>query len=113
MAGVSVRRPGIDIPFGTRDTEWLRQVGKQGWIALLRDQKVRYRQPETAAILAARVGAFVFTGGQVTAAKTAEILVGRLRKMINIAASERRPFLYTITAGGQLKPFKLKKATRG
>lgn len=107
-----MRRPGGDIPFGTPDAIWLDQAGRQGWIVLLRDQKVRYRQPETAAILAAKVAAFVFTGGQVTAAETAEVLVRRLDKMINIAASERRPFVYTITAGGRLARLKLKRASR-
>lgn len=104
--------PGLDVPLGTPDAVWLEQAGRLGWIVLLRDQKVRYRQSETVAIVTAKVAAFVFTGGQVKAVETAEVLVRRLDKMINIATSERRPFVYTITAGGRLVRLKLKRASR-
>lgn len=77
-------------------------AGPQGWIALLRDKRVRHREVERAAILEARLAAFVFTGGQVTATDVTKILIKRLDKMIKIAVSEPRPFLYTITAGGNM-----------
>lgn len=101
-AGVGVRRPGRDVPFGAADEDWLMLAGRQGWIALLRDKRVRHREVERAAIQEARLAAFVFTGGQVTAAKVTEILIKRLDKMIKIAVSEPRPFMYTITAGGNM-----------
>jgi len=61
QAGVSVRRPGVDVPFGTADEAWLATAGAHGWIVLMRDQRVRHRALEIQALRNARVGAFVLT----------------------------------------------------
>lgn len=108
-AGVTVRRPGRDVPFGTPDEDWLTLAGQNGWITLLRDKRVRHREIERAAIVEAKVAAFIFTGGQVSAGDTTKTLLRLLDKMINIAASEPRPFLYTITAGGTIAKAKLSR----
>jgi len=42
-AGILVRRPGKDVPFGTPDELWLATAGAEKWIVLMRDQRVRYR----------------------------------------------------------------------
>lgn len=97
---MDLRRPGVDVPRGTPDEVWLKTAGQQGWIVLLRDQRVRHRASERTALRDAGVAAFVFTGGQVTAAETAQLFSRLVPKILNIAISETRPFLYTITAGG-------------
>lgn len=74
----------------------------------MRDQRVRYRQLERNALTEARVGAFVFTGGQATAADTAEIVCRLLAKFASINRSERKPFLYSFGLGGSLSRIKLK-----
>jgi len=66
-AGVSIRRPGVDVPFGSPDEVWLATAGAQGWIVLMRDQRVRHRTLEIQALRAAKVAAFVLTAGQATA----------------------------------------------
>jgi hypothetical protein len=48
--GVLLRRPGIDIPFGTPDAIWLAKAGAEGWIVLMRDQRVRHRALEIQAL---------------------------------------------------------------
>ena len=101
-AGARVEHVRGAIPAGLTDEEWLQAVGARGWIALMRDQRVRYRKLERAALEAAAVGAFVFTGGQATAQDTASAIVPRLRKMAAIARSELRPFLYAVTARGRI-----------
>jgi hypothetical protein len=98
------------VPFGAPDEDWLTLAGQNGWITLLRDKRVRHREVERAAIVEAKVAAFIFTGGQVSAADTTKTLLRLLNKMINIAASEPRPFLYTITAGGTVAKAKLARA---
>lgn len=97
------------MPFGTPDEDWLTLAGQNGWITLLRDKRVRHREVERAAIVEAKVAAFIFTGGQVSAGDTTKTLLRLLDKMINIAISEPRPFLYTITAGGTLGRTRLSK----
>src|SRR6202035_4825040 len=88
-AGMFVRRPGIDIPFGTPDATWLATAGVKGWIVLMRDQRIRHRALEIHALRDAKVGAFVLTAGQDTAEATAVVVLARLAKILNIFRSER------------------------
>jgi hypothetical protein len=105
---MSVRRPGVDIPFGAADEVWLRTAGDQGWIVLMRDKRVRHRALEVLALRAARVGAFVLTAGQATARDTATVVVAKLPKILNISRSERKPFLYTLGMSGALSKAKIR-----
>ena len=94
--------------FGATDEQWLSQVAKPGWLVLMRDQRVRYRRLEKDALTEAGVGAFVYTGGQATAADTAEIVSRLLTKFAKINVSERKPFLYSFGSGGALARIKLR-----
>jgi hypothetical protein len=107
-AGVLVRRPGVDVPFGTPDEIWLDTAGRQSWIVLMRDQRVRHRTLELHALKSAKVGAFVMTAGQATARDTAVVIIGHLQKLVNIWLSERKPFLYTLGTRGKLSRLKLR-----
>jgi hypothetical protein len=101
-SGASVRRVGIEVPFGSDDDVWLRLVGTNGWIALMRDQRVRRRRLEREALKAHGVAAFAFTGGQETAAQTAQTICPLLIKFANMYVSEPKPFLYTFGVSGSL-----------
>jgi hypothetical protein len=107
-AGITVRRPGRDIEFGTRDEVWLATAGNQGWIVLMRDQRVRYRALEIQSLRDAKVGAFVLTAGQATAQAATLVLLGKLPMILNIARSERKPFLYTLGMIGALSRVKIR-----
>jgi hypothetical protein len=69
---------------------------------------MRYRQLEKHALTQAGVGAFVFTGGQATAAETAELVCRLLLKLARINRSERKPFLYGFGFGGTFTRVKLR-----
>lgn len=104
-AGASVKRLTEIFPRGTDDQVWLQHAGRQGWIVLTRDKRIRYRQLELGALQAARVRAFVFTGGNVTMKETAEILSRALPKIGGICTAEAGPFIYHIGSGA--KPIRM------
>lgn len=87
---------------------WLTIAGENGWIVLMRDQRIRYRSLEIQSLNEAEVGAFVLTAGQATAKTTAVLVLSRLQKILNIAQSERRPFLYTLGLSGALSKVKIR-----
>lgn len=89
-------------PRGTPDETWLTEAGKNGWVVLTRDQRIRYRQLEKVSLQAANVRAFVFTGGNVRMVDTAAILVSALPSIEEIARREPPPFIYNITKAGKL-----------
>jgi hypothetical protein len=106
--GMTVRRPRIDVPAGTPDATWLAIAGAQAWIVLMRDQRVKHRALEIQSLRDARVGAFVLTAGQATAQSTAVVILSKLKKIVNISRSERKPFLYTLGIGGALSKVKIR-----
>jgi hypothetical protein len=91
---------------GTADEVWLAEAGRKGWVVLTRDKRIRYRELELLALEAARVRAFVFTGGNVTVADTAAILAGGLRHFERIARANAGPFVYHLGRSG--RPVKMR-----
>jgi hypothetical protein len=70
---------------------------------LTRDKRIRYRRLERLALQAAKVRAFVFTGGNVTIKETAAILAAAVPSITHVCASESGPFVYHIGAAGKLR----------
>jgi len=102
-AGARVERSTDRFAKGTRDEVWLAAAGHNGWIVLTRDKRIRYRQLERLALQAAKVRAFVFTGGNVTSKDTGAILAGALDRMTKIARADPGPFIYHIGRTGKSK----------
>ncbi len=73
-SGANIRRVGSEVPYGSTDEAWLEIIGRNHWIALMRDQKIRRRRLETEALRLHGVCAFAFTGGQETAEQTAKTI---------------------------------------
>ncbi len=107
-----MRRPGVDVPFGATDEDWLTRAGEEDWIPLLRDQRIRLRPLEHASLLRAGVGAFVVTAGQATAQQVTDLVLRRLSKMVNIWVSERKPFIYSLSLGGTLTRLPMQRRAR-
>ena len=100
-AGAAVERLTERFPKGTQDEVWLAEAGRNDWIVLTRDKRIRCRQLERLALQAAKVRAFVFTGGNVTAKETGAILAGALGRIAKIAQADPGPFNYHIGRSGK------------
>jgi hypothetical protein len=104
-AGARVKRLTEEFTRGIQDEVWLQHAGARGWIVLTRDKRIRYRQLERSALTAAKVRAFVFTGGNVTMKDTAALLVKSLPGIRKVCAYEPGPFIYHIGQGA--KPIRM------
>ena len=82
------------------DDEWLNWVGKNGWLALTKDKRIRYRRTEFAAVAQVNVRLFVLTTGNITAAEMGESFVKALGKTKRIAKNHDAPFVAGVTTGG-------------
>lgn len=102
-AGASIVTPFEAGLTGSTDEKWLAAIGQKQWLALMRDQNIRRRALERRALVAAGVGAFICTAGEATAVEVRVVVLAVLHKMINIAASESRPFIFTFGLGGRLR----------
>jgi hypothetical protein len=79
------------------DVEWLRRCGEEGWVALTKDKRIRYRAAERDAVLAHGVRQFVITSGNLTGPQQAGRFVDN-RQRIVAACAVAGPFIYVVHA---------------
>lgn len=100
--GIRIAFHDDHFPQGTPDTEWLRDVGRRGWIVLTKDTRIRYRPNEKQALLGAGVRAFAFASGNLSGAQMSDAIVKALPKMLKLLATHRRAFVARITAASDV-----------
>ncbi len=99
--GATVERLTDHFAKGTEDRVWLEWAGSNRRVVLTRDKRIRYRRLELLALQAARVRAFVFTGGNVGMKDTGKILAGALPRIERIARKDQGPCIYHIGKSGR------------
>jgi PIN like domain len=90
------------------DPKWLVAAGKNDWIVITRDERIRYRVAEKQAIRRARVRAFVLTAqGKLRAETLAENFLRAIGKVRRLIATHPPPFLAKVSRAGdvELLPF--------
>jgi PIN like domain len=91
---------GERIGQGLADTEWLRDAGGNGWVVLMKDDKIRYRPAELEALTASGVRAFCLTNANLRGADMAQRFVDQLPKILRIANEQPGPYIYGVYADG-------------
>ncbi len=85
------------------DTEWLREVGRRGWMVLTKDARIRYRPNEKRTLLDSNVRAFILTGKGGTGADMAQTFLNALPAIRRLAESTRPPFIAHVWNSGEVK----------
>ena len=91
----------------TPDDEWLAMPGRECWPVVTRDKKIRYKPNEWEAYRRANVIGFVFTAGDISAAKTGELLVKAMPSIRELSARSERPAMDSIDGHGNVRPLAL------
>lgn len=89
------------------DVAWIAAASREGWIAITRDQHIRRKPNELAAIRASDAVIFVFTSGNLSAEDTAHLLLKALPRIYRDANGARRPALFSIRKDGTIGRLKL------
>lgn len=84
------------------DEDWLKFVGRKGWIAITKDKRIRYRTPALEVIKEERVKLFVFSKGNLSGQEMAQILINAIPKIEILVSKINPPFIITITRSGNL-----------
>jgi hypothetical protein len=79
------------------DVEWLERCGREGWVALSKDRRIRYRTYERDALLGHGVRHFVLTVGTLTGAQQAARFTGNQARIMR-ACAHPGPFIYVVHA---------------
>jgi hypothetical protein len=86
-----------------KETEWLPEVGRNGWLVILRDKRIRTRYGERQAIVENGVGCFILNqGNDPTKWEYLKLLALTLDEMLDKFETTARPFIYTVSRDGRL-----------
>lgn len=91
-------------PPDTPDREWLAVAGREGWLVISRDKRIRLRPGERDAIEANAVGCFILGWRKnLTREEYVDVLAGSLDEMQARFAETPRPFIYVVNAAGEMR----------
>lgn len=90
----------------TPDEEWLAEAGRQGWVAVSRDKKIRTRPGARQAIQDNNTGCFILTQRQnLTPWDLLKVIVPALDEVERLFAETPRPFIFTIDSAKRFRRF--------
>jgi predicted nuclease of predicted toxin-antitoxin system len=87
----------------TPDVEWIVEVGRRGLVVLTRDQEIRRRPNELAAVRAASIHLFALTSGNLSAAETAALCLAAWPAIQRAVVRHPPPAIFSITRGGRVE----------
>lgn len=85
------------------DVDWIAEVGRRGYTVLTRDQAIRRRPNELAAVRAARIHLFALTSGNLSAADAAALCLAAWPAIQRAVRQHAVPALFSITRGGEVR----------
>ena len=88
---------GIPADETVQDTTWIAESAERGWIAFMKDERIRRRPAERDEIHRSGARCFCLANGNLKAAAMAERYVANLAR-IKRACDEPGPFLYAVHA---------------
>lgn len=94
----TLREHGLDVraeievfgsrPQGVPDVEWLERAGREGWIVLSKDKRLRHDRDQQAMMIEHDVKAFVLTSGNLKASEQAARFLANVQRIERAALSE-------------------------
>lgn len=116
-AGALVEAHVDHFAINARDTEWLPEVARRGWVVITKDWGLSSNLLEQKAIAAANARVFVLASGNYTGAQMAAILVSALARLQKFVQGNQAPFIARIASNGQVRmrqnQTKLRKLLKG
>ena len=102
-AGLVVEIHDDHFPRDEEDRVWLQTVGERGWVVLTKDQRLRYRPLEIAALRASKARVFVLTAGNLRGIEIAAVFVTALPRIFKVLQSIPGPFVARVSQSGHIK----------
>lgn len=84
------------------DRVWLWTVGERGWVVLTKDQRLRYRPLEIAALRASKARVFVLTAGNLRGMEIATVFLAALPRICKVLRSLPGPFVARVSQAGHV-----------
>lgn len=102
-AGLTIEVHDDHFPQNAKDAEWLLVAGRNEWVVITRDERIRYRTAEQQAIRRAKVRAFVLVvRGDLRVEELADIFLKAIPKIRAMAVKQKPPFIAKIWRDGKI-----------
>ena len=86
---------GIPADEEVADEEWLELAGRNGWVVLMKDKRIRYNRRERDVVKAFQVRCFCLASQRLTGEEMARRYLRNLNAMTR-ACKEEGPFIYAV-----------------
>lgn len=84
------------------DSVWLTTAGQRAWVVFTKDQRLRYRPLEIAALRSSGARVFILVAGNLRGAETASVFVKALPAIYRILKAHEGPFIARIAKSGHI-----------
>ena len=91
----------------TTDEEWLKFVGKKGWIVSTKDKKIRYRAAVVEIVKKRKIRMFILSRGNLSGHEIVQRIINALPAIKKFIFKHPPPFIVSITRSGNLFPIEL------
>jgi PIN like domain len=85
---------------GTKDQVWLTEIGRNGWILLTKDSRIRFRRNEMEALISSKTRSFVLVSSNLPGSEIGEIFVKALSGVKRLCQRQPAPFIAHIHKDG-------------
>lgn len=82
------------------DEDWLQLAGTRRWLAVMKDDRIRYKPSERAALVTHGVRGLVITNANLSAEVMVERIIRVLPTAAEICVARSRPFLFAVQKNG-------------
>jgi len=79
-----------------KDEVWLPQVGKERWIVLSKDKKIRIHGIEATALMNAEIRAFLLVSENLDGASIERVVLGAMSRIQGLLLAHKKPFIAVI-----------------
>lgn len=95
-------------PHDVKDEDWIPEVAARGWVAVVRDKKIRTRRWQRELVRDRGLGCFIVNQKHdPTRWEYYQLFARCLDEMTRLAETEPRPFMYLIDSGHNFRRFPL------
>lgn len=99
-AGAVVEYHDAHFHHETEDDVWIPRIAERGWVILTKDKRIRRRPSEREQLIRSSARVFTLSGGNMSAAAMAGILVSQLEAIETTALSLQPPFVAVVRHDG-------------
>ena len=78
------------------DTAWLQLCGERNWLAIMKDDRIRYVNAERHALIRNGVRAAVITNANLSAMDMVERIIRAIPDLVEVCSERRGPFLFAL-----------------